>query len=162
MSITVNQAMMPVVGAVKYNKRGKPYGVGRFVKSEKYQAYHARCLEWQIKYHRALESLKSEILQRRKQLWKEERRALYLKLEIYAVFPAQKLISSDGHVERLDSDNRIKPAKDILFKILNLDDKFVFSDFIEKISGDSEYMIIKITEQTPRSVSDIKLHLGLK
>lgn len=153
--------MIPVVGKVRFNKRGEPVGVGRFVKSADYKNFETRCTSWEIAHKSGLGALKAEIIKRRQELAKQNLK-LTLRVDFYAVFPKSKLFSSTGEIEMIDSDNRIKPAKDLLFRMLNVDDKIVFADTIEKIHGSKEYMIIKLSEYLPRSEKDILLSFGIK
>ena len=90
MPISVNQALMPIIGKIKRNKFGKIYGAGRFVKSDKYKDYETACLRWEISHKPGLERLKHEILLRRAELAKEKRH-LTLRLQYFAVFPHEKI-----------------------------------------------------------------------
>ena len=161
MPVSVNKSMMPVIGRLKFNKNGKPYGSGRFVKTEEYKKFEAEAIKWELSHKKGLEALKAEIIKRRQMLNKEGME-LTLKVQYFAVFPKEKLITVTNKLERRDADNLIKTCKDVLFKGLCLDDKHVFKDEIEKVVGESEYMIIKITEYSPKTEQNIKSILGLR
>ena len=161
MPVSVNKSMMPVMGRLKFNKNGRPYGSGRFVKTDSYKRFEAEAIKWELSHKKGLESLKSEIVQRRRELNKEGKE-LTLRVQYFAVFPKDKIITENNKLERRDADNLIKTCKDVLFKSLCLDDKHVFKDEIEKVVGTSEYMIIKITEYSPKEESTIKSLLGIK
>lgn len=157
---SANSTLMPVMGKVKFNGKGRPYATGRLVKSEEYRDYQSTCIHWSLRYRTALGKLKEEIIKRRQDL-KSEGKELTLKIEFFAVFPHSKLFTSKGALEPLDSDNRLKPGKDALFTVLCLDDKHVFRDEIEKITGEKEEMIVRITEHIPRTQEEIKSILGI-
>lgn len=160
MPISVNKSLIPVIGKIKFTKHGKPKGVGRLVKTEDYRKFESKCMDWELAHKTGLEKLKEEIILRKREL-EAIGKPLTLKVDFYAVFPESKII--DGlKLERLDSDNRIKPAKDLLFRSLNLDDKHVFADHIEKVVGSSEYMIIRISECLPRTEQQVKSLFGIK
>lgn len=161
MSVSVNDAYLPVIGKIKYNKRDEPYGAGRLVKTAKYREFESRCVRWELGHKSGVDKLKAEILQRKRELAKQGIQ-LTFRVQFFAVFPYEKIFTPNGLIEGIDSDNRVKSAKDVLFRILNTNDKFVFIDEIEKIHGSSEYMIIRISEYQPRSEKDLKLSLGLK
>lgn len=156
---SANSTMMPIMNKVKFNKRGKPYASGRFVKTGEYRDYETACTHWALSYRTALEKLKADIILRRQALAKENK-SITFKVEFWAVFPKDRLFTVNNKLEKIDSDNRLKPAKDLLFKILCIDDKHVFRDEIEKITGDREQMIVRITEMEPRSEAQIKNVLG--
>ena len=157
---SVNKCWMPIIGKVKY-KNGRPYGAGRLVKTKDYTDFEARCVSWELRYKSGLQSLKNDIILRKQELAKQGK-ILALKLELFAIFPRDKIFTSSGKLEIIDADNRIKPAQDVLSKILCLDDKHIFKNEIEKVSGSSEYMVIKITEHIPHDETTIKMMLGIK
>lgn len=161
MPVSVNKSMMPVIGKLRFNKNGKPYGSGRFVKTKEYKEFESKALEWELSHRKGLDSLKNEIIHRRKELIKQNQE-LTLKVQYFAVFPKEKIITENNKLERRDADNLIKTCKDVLFKALCLDDKHVFKDEIEKVVGSSEYMIIKITEYPPKSEQAIRSILGIR
>lgn len=158
---SVNNTLMPIMGKVKFNKRGKPYASGRMVKSNQAKDYEADCIYWSLGYKKSLDALKAEIIKRRQAL-RLENKELTLKIEFFAVFAHEKLFTVNNKLEPLDSDNRLKPAKDAIFTILCLDDKHVFRDEIEKITGDKEQMIVRITEYQPKTHEQVKAALGIK
>lgn len=161
MPVSVNKSMMPVIGKLKFNKNGKPYGSGRFIKTDAYKKFESDALNWELSHKKGLESLKAEIIKRRQELIKQNLE-LTLKVQYFAVFPKEKLITINNKLERRDADNLIKTCKDVLFRSLCLDDKHVFKDEIEKVVGESEYMIIKITEYHPKTETHVKSILGIK
>lgn len=159
---SVNKAFIPVMGKTKIGKNGKKYSGGRIIKSKEYVAYEKKCLEWEMFHARGLASLRKEIADRIEALAKQ-RRVLTFKVEYYAVFPKDKIHNEDGSLKSLDCDNRIKVAKDSLFRALMIDDKHVFKDEIQKVvsSTSRTYMIIKITEYNPYSEKLVKSVLGI-
>lgn len=152
--------LMPIMGKVKFNKRGRPYASGRLVKSNQHRDYESICIHWTLRYQSALAGLREEIIKRRHEL-RAQGKELTLKIELFAVFPKERLFTVNNLLEPIDSDNRLKPAKDALFAVLRLDDKHVFKDEIEKITGEKEQMIIRITEHLPRNEAEIKELLGI-
>lgn len=161
MPVSVNKSMMPVMGKLKFNKNGRPYGSGRFVKTQEYKDFESKALEWELSHKKGLESLKAEVIKRRHELSKTNQ-DLTLKVQYFAVFPKQKIFTENNRLQKRDADNLIKTCKDVLFRAICLDDKHVFKDEIEKVVGSSEYMIIKITEYPPKSEQVIRSILGIR
>lgn len=154
---------MPVMGKVKFNKKtGRAYASGRLVKTDKYKEFESRAAEWSLRYRSGLEKLKSEIIKRRQEL-AAKGQILTLRVDAFAIFPREKLYCQKGNLERIDADNRLKPCQDVLFSILCIDDRHVFRSEIEKVPGtNGEYMVIRISEYTPKTELEVKAMLGLK
>lgn len=157
---SVNKAYLPVMGKLKFNKHGKPYAQGRMIKSKTYKAYEEKCLLWELSHKKGLEKIKAEIKKRAAQL-KSQGNQLVLKVSFYAVFPKDSLFDSLGNVIRIDSDNRAKIPKDVLFRALEIDDSVVFKDSIEKVQGEKSYMIIHVSEFNFNTDVQIKSLLGI-
>lgn len=76
-----------------------------------------------------------------------------LKLDITLIVEQSRIFTQKGIPKQFDSDNRIKGSSDGLSKILGIDDKYIFSVSIEKVSCDrkeSECAIIKISNISPK------------
>lgn len=158
---SINSAYMPIIGKIKRNSRGKVYGAGRMVKTDQYRDYESKCIKWQLRYQTALNSLKNEILDRKKIL-QNAGKELSLKLEMYAILPKEWIFTVNGKLENRDADNYNKVCQDNVFKMLCLDDKHVFKNEIQKVSGSKPYMIIRLTEYEPKTEDQIKLLMGIK
>ena len=161
MAVSANQAYIPVVGRVKFTKTGTAYGAGRFIKTDKHKSFESRCAEWENSHLKGVAALRKEIILRKQELQKKNQN-LTLKINVYAVFPHDKIFTEDGLIQRVDCDNRLKFLADQLFKILKLDDSVIFKNEIEKVTGTSEYMIIKITEYIPKTEKTVHAMLGIK
>lgn len=63
--------------------------------------------------------------------WKKDG---YTRFQLNATFyfEESRILCKDGSPKRLDLSNRIKSLEDVLFKLLNLDDKHIFKLFLEK------------------------------
>lgn len=159
---SVNNSLMPIMGKIKFNKRGKPYAQGRMVKTPHHHDYTAACLAWSLHYQAGLGKFRTELLMKRRAC-EEQKKTFALKVEYFFFMHRSKLLTVNAKPEQLDVDNRIKPCQDNLMQILNLDDKHIFSVTAEKVcilDSDKERVMISISEFTPRSgtqVSEILL-----
>lgn len=155
---SVNNYLMPVIGKVKFNKFGKPYGSGRLVKTKEHKDYEAECQIWALRYQTGLRKLKEEILMAKRQA-EANKQPYALKAEYFIMLHKDKVLGSGNQPSQTDTDNFLKPLQDNLFKILNIDDRYVFRAEPEKVYIDQpdqrECVIIRITSHEPRSSSQI-------
>lgn len=158
---SVNSTLMPVMGKIRFNKKGKPYGQGRMIKTDKYLEYESRCIQWQLSHRTGLAAIKEEITEYKKDL-ESNKEFLSFKVQIFAVFPKEKILGKKNEVLSRDADNLAKPLLDNLFRALCIDDKYVFKTEIEKVIGDSEYAIVRISPYRTPPENEIKTLLGIK
>lgn len=156
-----NDLYEAAIHKVKFDKWGRAKASGKLTKTDKHRSYETNTIKWEIANKPALNALKEQMILRRKEL-ESKGMVLKLKVEYYAVFSAQKLYKSPTVLNEIDTDNRIKPAKDALFRIFRTNDCHVFNDEVEKIEGQKERMIIRIKEFDVRTELDIYNLLGLK
>jgi len=154
---SVNSSLIPVMGKIKYDKKGKPYATGRMVKTYEHLDYTADCVSWSMRYRDGLAKFKYELLTERR---KREalRETFALKVEYFFLMKRSKIITLAGKPEENDVDNRIKPCQDNLFRILNVDDSHVFPVYAEKVSipdNEKERVIIRISSVKARTGAEI-------
>lgn len=140
---------------------GKPKAKGKMVKTYEHKDYESACVLWELGHMKGVNILREEIRLRSVEL-KKKKENLILKVQMFAVFRKERIFTKENDIQRLDADNRCKLAQDKFFQILNLDDKHVFRNEIEKVPGDSDYMIIQIKEHLPMTEEVLKGILRLK
>lgn len=156
---SVNKAFQPVMGKIKW-RDGKPKAEGRLIKTDEHKDYEVACTLWELSHMRGVNEIRNEIILRIKNLKKSDKH-LTLKVQMFSVFEEHRIFTSKGEICPMDTDNRCKLAQDKLFKILNIDDKLVFKNEIQKVVGSSNYMIIRISEYDPISEEHVKKLLGI-
>lgn len=156
---SVNKAFQPVMGKIKW-KDGKPRAEGRMVKTDQHREYESECAVWELSHMKGLNEIRNEIFLRTKEL-KKFQSHLTLRVQMFSVFQHHRIYAENGEILSMDTDNRCKLAQDKLFKILNIDDKVVFKNEIQKVAGARNYMIIKISEYEPLKETDVKKLLGI-
>jgi hypothetical protein len=95
------------------------------IKTREYHAFDSACAVWMLEnlemVRTTIKHIKGETLRNRK-----------LQLHWNFIFPQAKLLCKDGSTKRLDVTNRIKVAEDVVCKILEIDDKHVWSGSYSK------------------------------
>lgn len=160
---SVNKYLMPVMHKIRKRKNGKLYATGVLAKTPEHRNYESTCQLWALSYQGGLSKLKAEITQRTQHL-RKHKRDLILEVEYFILLPRHVVLTINNLCERVDSDNYLKPTKDNLFKILNLDDKCVFKDSIQKVAIDDDQkpcVIIAVKEYKPLTSSSVKSSLGI-
>lgn len=82
-----------------------------------------------------------------------------LRVDTWFAFEHSRLWTKDGQPQMLDADNRRKALQDGLANILDIDDKWIFSGMIEKVTCDSkeyEQCVIKIIPVKCRTLTEIR------
>lgn len=155
---SVNDYLMPVAGGWSVNKKGRKYQKGRWVKTEPHKLYMQRCHEWKLlngeAWYKIRAELKAQVLKAR-----QERRRVAFQVDTYFAFHDERIWTVNNIPERLDADNRLKPCRDALADILEIDDKYFFSGFFEKVSTktkEEECTYMRITPMIPRTLESIK------
>lgn len=85
-----------------------------------------------------------------------------LRVDCYFVFHVERIFTVNGKLERLDADNRLKPARDAIATLLDLDDKYFFAGLCEKVttrSKESECTLIRIEQMIPRTLEQIQYQI---
>lgn len=159
---SVNTMLMPVMGAMRRNKKGQVYASGRMVKSKEHVEYAELCNQWALKYQRGLDRFKEEL--KTIKAHKESQGIPFcLSLDAFYLFHVEHLITVNGKVEKRDTDNLNKAALDNLCRIIEIDDKHIFKINAEKCSTIiNERVILKISLCEMRSADDIKQALQIK
>lgn len=155
---SVNNYLMPVAGKVKFSqKRQKHYRQGHLVKTKEHKQYETDCTLWALQHQETLERIKERIFFAMKKSEAAGDR-FALKVDTYFVFHETRLFTVNNKIERLDRDNRLKPFQDNIKHIIGLDDKYIFSGNVEKVSTkdwSKECVIIKIAVTRPRTDLEI-------
>lgn len=152
---SVNTMLMPVMGAMRRNKRGQVYAAGRMVKSKEHILYAKLCDQWAIKYRTGLEAFKRD-LHRTKEKCEVSHKPFCLSIDAFYMFHVERILTVNGKVEQKDVDNLNKANLDNLCRILEIDDKHIFKINAEKCSTDQhECVMIKISQYTMRSRQDV-------
>lgn len=149
---STNNYLMPCFGKVKW-QNGKPRATGRLVKTEQHRDYETACLAWSLHYRTALESVKAEINQKRIEI-ESKGEVFALRVQAFVCLNKDKIFDSKGKPAQIDSDNFVKPLQDNFFKILGIDDRFVFPLSVEKVyisDGSKERVILKVSMTKARS-----------
>lgn len=133
------------------------------VKSDAHRKYEAECYAWSLKYQKSLAALRAEINQERIKT-ESTGQVFALKVEAYVCLKRDRVLTEDNKPQQVDSSNFMKSLEDNLFKILGIDDRYVFPISIEKvwIDDDSEECsVIKITKAKIKSKSEVLKSLGV-
>ena len=154
---SVNEYLMPVAGAWAVNKGGKHYRKGRWVKTKIHSQYVDLCWLWRrqngVAFDKAMDVIKAEVEEAR-----VLKRQIAYRVDCYFAFEHSRIWTLANQPQEIDSDNRLKPCRDALAKIMGIDDKYFFSGFFEKVttnSKDSECTILKISRAEPRTLDQI-------
>lgn len=111
---SVNKYLMPIKG--------------RMIKTPQHRAYEQECLMWRLK--------NQTLVNEAKILFKDlefKESILVLRVEIEIFINKSKLLTKQNRPKKIDTDNFQKPLIDNLFKLLEIDDKYIFASTIEKI-----------------------------
>lgn len=155
---SVNSYLMPVAGKIKKNKLTKnSYRQGMLVKTQAHRDYESECILWSLQIKERLDKIKERIFFAMKAA-ENDQVPFALKVDLYFCLEHSRLITKNNKVQRIDRDNRIKPATDQLHHILGIDDKYIFAGNAEKVtaqSKDEECVIIRISITRPRTKTQI-------
>lgn len=155
---SVNEYLMPVAGKWVINKRGKRYQQGRWVKTDIHRAFMDQCYLWRSQHITSFHKIQQAIHKAKKNT-EDMGQRFALKVDCYFVFHVERIYTVNNKVERLDADNRLKPCRDALANILELDDKYFFAGSCEKVttrSKESECSMIRMDQMIPRTMEQIK------
>lgn len=159
--ITINNLPFPVsvndMYAPKYKwkvgKGGKKYRTTYMSRSDVLEGFYERCYLFRNMNKSQFDLLSSKLIG-------AINNGSVLKVDIFLVVEHSRVYTKEGKVKQLDSDNFTKSCLDGLCKILGIDDKWIFSSSIEKVTcerKESECAIIKIQTTTPKSLKSLEL-----
>lgn len=155
---SVNEYLMPVAGKWVIGKRGQRYQQGRWVKTDVHRKYMDDCYLYKASNQRAFENLKQHLDSMRYKMAKDGL-SFCLKVDCYFVFHVERIFTKAGEIKELDADNRLKPCRDALSKLLEIDDRHFFDGVCEKVTTrtkESECTIIRISPMVPRTLEEIR------
>lgn len=125
----------------------------RLVKTKTHADYDRQFSMWVIRNLDGINSMKHKI-----KLILNQREYKALRVDMYFCFHEPRLISKLGDIQKLDRDNRIKPATDQMHKLIGVDDKHIFAGNSEKVitqRKDEECLIVRISTMKPRTKQQI-------
>lgn len=159
---SVNQYLQPVAGGWAVSKNGKKfYQKGRLVKTALHNNYASRCDLWARQNESAMAQIKSALTNYVLKS-KGNKSRFGFRVDMFFVFHVERIWTVNNLAENLDADNRIKPCRDVLSKLLGIDDKWFFSGFFEKVSTsdkDKECTLIRISPMLPRKLEEIRTQM---
>lgn len=155
---SVNEYLMPVSGGWSVSKKGRAYQKGRWVKTKEHTDYMKRCELWALANKRGFTDAKEKLKEEVRKATLEKKRIAF-RVDTYFAFENSRIWTVNNLPQQLDADNRLKPCRDALAKILEIDDKYFFSGFFEKVTTtnkNEECTILRIETMYPRTLEDIK------
>lgn len=120
-------------------------------KSDSLKLFQEKCLIYKKSHPQRLDKIRAECLK-----WIQA--GYVLRVDTYFAFEHSRLWTEKMRPQQLDADNRRKPMQDEVGKLLEIDDKYFFSGFIEKVScinKDFECSIVKISPVLARGLGQI-------
>lgn len=121
-----------------------------------------RCFERACKKWRAGRPDTAEMIEHRLNAWLEI--GLMIRVDAYFVFERGRLWTLDGRPQKLDANNRLKPALDGLVACLRIDDLYFWADHVEKVQcsfADQERTVFVLSPMRPRRDGELFAKLGL-
>lgn len=156
---SVNTHLVPVVsGKYAVNKRGQVYQKAHFYKSKEHSNYYKQCQEWAFLNQRSFLPIKKLLLESKKE-HSDLKVPFCLQVDHYFAYQKDRIFTVNRLPEQLDADNGLKPCRDALAKLLEIDDKHFFSGFFEKVTCDKkeqECSMIRISHTSPRTLDSVK------
>jgi len=141
---------------IKVNKQGKKY---YGVKTSRYgskelQHYKAQCKSFYNLNHKALDEIAIKI-----KSWISQ--GYVIRMDSFVAFEYSRVWSKENQPKQIDADNRRKALQDSICEILGIDDKFVFSGIMEKVTCENEEQcLINFQPLKPRTINDIRILKG--
>lgn len=160
---SVNEYLVPVAGSWAVNKKGKTYRKGRWVKSAVHKQYEVQVKQWAVFNEQGLRPAIDALVKQKNESIKNGLR-FALRVDSFFCIHEKRLWTVNNLAEQLDVDNRVKPLRDSLAKLIGIDDKYFFSGYMEKVSTsfkEQECAIITITRHRPRTHQELKVQLNL-
>lgn len=155
---SVNSYLMPVAGKIKFSqKRKKHYTPGRLVKTKEHIAYESECTMWILQNRQMVEKIKERIFFALKAA-ENDFKPFALRVDFYFCFEHSRVLTVNHKIQQRDRDNFLKPATDQLKNVLGIDDKYIFSGNVEKVTAktkDEECVLIRVSVTRPRTKEQI-------
>lgn len=143
----------------KRNKSGKIY---TGVKTGRYGSKELEHFKAQCKSFYNVNREKIDAIAMVMQNWIDQ--GMVIRLDCYAAFQYSRIWTLEGKAKQIDADNRRKALQDSISDMLNIDDKWIFSGIMEKVSCETkldEQCFLCFTPMKPRTINDI-ISLKLK
>lgn len=138
----------------KRNKSGKIY---TGVKTSRYGSKELEHFKTQCKSFYNLNYEKIDSISEIMQGWINK--GMVIRLDCYVAFEYSRIFTLEHNPKQLDADNRHKGLQDALSTMLKIDDKFIFSGIIEKVTCENkqdEQCIVSFEPMKPRTINDIR------
>lgn len=148
---SVNETLRPSAMRKVSRRTGKQFWGGIMTPTAKAKNFKNECIAWELQNRAAVETTR-----RICNAWLDA--GFQLKVDVYPVFHVERVFTVNKKVLQLDADNRGKPTKDGVAKILGIDDKHFFSGDCEKVTTatkDLECAIIRISPMKARTREQI-------
>ncbi len=158
---SVNEYLIPVPGKWAITKNGRQYQKGRFVKSKVHRNFLDQCYLWRSLNLTAFNRIHTLL----HNAHKHAGNTFALRVDCFFVFHVERIFTVNGKIEQLDADNRLKPTRDALATLLDLDDKFFFAGLCEKVTTPKESnqcAIIRIEQMIPRTLDQVKAQMAME
>lgn len=126
--------------------------VGR-VATKELKQYREECKIWEYQNKAAAETFKN-------MCFKHWSNTSMFQFDYFFIMKKERIFTKDGRPKRLDVANRIKAMQDSLCNILGLDDKHIFSSYIEKLVGEKECVHIEIKPHSLNSAVELENSLN--
>jgi hypothetical protein len=148
---SVNETLRPRAMSKISRKTGKQFWGGVMTTTAKAKDFKVQCQIWRLQNKMAVERAAQVC-----QSWIDA--GGQLKVDVFAVFHVERVFTVNKKILQLDADNRGKPTKDGVARILGIDDKHFFSGDCEKVTTatkDLECAIIRISPMKARTREQI-------
>lgn len=130
---------------------------GRLIATREKRAWENEVRSYHLRHHRQINQVKNTLAD-----MKRKAGFLILNVDTYFVFPYSKLFTKDGRPKKLDANNRTKATLDAIATLTNIDDRYYFGGYCEKLHGESQtpYTIVQLKPMEAQNVknafSDLK------
>lgn len=139
---------------IKINKQGKQY---QGVKTSRYASpelghFKKQCTSFYNLNFKIIDSISLKLKE-----WISQ--GYVIRMDSFVAFEHSRVWTLEKTPQRIDADNRRKALQDSISDMLGIDDKFIFSGIMEKVSceiKEDEQCIVNFTPMKPRTLNDIK------
>lgn len=138
----------------KRNKSGKIY---TGVKTGRYGSKELEHFKKQCKSFYDLNKVKIDEISLILQDWINQ--GMVLRLDCYVALERARVWTLDNKAKQIDADNRRKALQDAISSMLNINDKWIFSGIMEKVTCENkpdEQCFLCFTPMKPRTINDIR------
>lgn len=136
------------------------YSSGRFDsksrrwKSDSYKLFLSYCSTFQL--YNQIKIKECELY-----LKEKTKDGFVIQLDTYFIFPRDKIWTkskkSKSAIHQMDTSNRIKALHDVFAKMINIDDRYFFSGFYDKVEGSKESVTLIIKPIKPTTEESLAL-----